>query len=177
MPPVVSASLCSSNRGGAAPISPEPESSPAAAARPSFLRRYSRKLAVLFVWPLLLGGYQTYAWRTGLTPLDTMHHLIDFMATSIFGALVYVALYAVCPLVLFPVGLLAVTAGFVFGPSKVSSSRYWPVTLLGASVEMSFAEEGDVGLNPWMLLASAIVLVCNLSLSRYLKRREEGNAR
>ena len=42
---------------------------------------------------------------------------------------------------------------------------------------MSFAEEGDVGLNPWMLLASAIVLVCNLSLSRYLKRREEGNAR
>lgn len=86
------------------------------AGHPSFVRRHARKLSVLCFWLFLLGGYQLYAWRTGLTSLEVVHHLVDFMATSMAGWLVYVSLYAVCPLVLFPVGLLTVAAGFVFGP-------------------------------------------------------------
>ena len=44
-------------------MNPELESSPAAATHPSSLRRHGRKLAALFVWLLLLGGYHTYTPR------------------------------------------------------------------------------------------------------------------
>ncbi len=227
-------------------------------ARPSFVRRHRRKLAALCFWLSLLGGYQLYAWRAGLTPLETARRLVDFMANSAVGELGFVALYTACPLVLFPVGPLAVVAGFVFGPVKgivltllgttISASfaylvgrcfgkglfssgestriagRYadrmrangfesvlitrftflpfdlinylagflrigWkpfilastlgslPGTvsfvLFGASIEML----GDTPkLDPWTLLAAVVILVGSLSLSRYLKRRERGNA-
>lgn len=216
---------------------------------------------MLFFWLSLFGGYQVYAWRQGLTPLEAVQGLAGFMATSMIGAPLFVALYIVCPLLLFPVGLLAATAGFVFGPvegfiltllgTAFSSSfayvigRYFgegllgpekttgvvghyagrmrangfesvliarltflpfdlinylagllhiawkpfilastlgslPGTLafvlLGASVGLDSAEGAPV-LDPRVLLASAILLVGSLTLSRYLKRRERKNVR
>lgn len=115
-------------------MSPETESSPAAATRPHFVHRHGRKLVVLSLWLFLLGGYQIYAWRAGLTPLEIVHYLVDFMAASMAGALVYMALYTVCPLVLFPVGLLAVASGFVFGPVEGVI-----LTLLASNVSASIA--------------------------------------
>ncbi len=84
--------------------------------RPSFFRRHRRKLLALPIWLLLLGGYQFYAWRTGLSPTEAAHGLLHFMAVGTTGAFLYVALYAVRPLILFPASVLAVAAGFAFGP-------------------------------------------------------------
>lgn len=86
-------------------------------ARPPFFRRHSRKLLALLFWLALIGGYHLYAWHAGLSTSEAVHQLVDFMATSVVRAPIFMALYTACPLVLFPVGLLAVAAGVVFGPA------------------------------------------------------------
>lgn len=84
--------------------------------RPSFFRRHAQKIAALVFWAVLLGGYQLYAWRAGLTPLAAIRELADFVAASPVGWLVFIGVYALRPLVLFPATLLTISAGFVFGP-------------------------------------------------------------
>jgi uncharacterized membrane protein YdjX (TVP38/TMEM64 family) len=83
----------------------------------SFARRHAQKIAALAFWAALLGGYQLYAWRAGLTPIGAARELADFMATNPLGWLIFVGVYALRPLVLFPATLLTVSAGFVFGPA------------------------------------------------------------
>lgn len=73
-------------------------------------------MALLF-WLALLGGYGLYAWRQGsTTPSEVFHALLGYVAHGMVGPLAFVALFAVRPLVLFPASLLAVAAGFAFGP-------------------------------------------------------------
>ena len=97
-------------------VSPDERVSRSAEDRPSFFCCHRRKLLALALWLLLLGGYQLYAWWVGLSPSEAAHGLIHFMSVGTAGALLYVALYAVRPPVLFPASVLAVAAGFVFGP-------------------------------------------------------------
>lgn len=93
-----------------------------------------RKLLAVFFWLALLGGYQLYAWRSGLSPSEAGHGLIRFMAAGTAGALLYVALFAVRPLVLFPASVLAVAAGFVFGPALGIA-----LTVVGSNLSASVA--------------------------------------
>jgi uncharacterized membrane protein YdjX (TVP38/TMEM64 family) len=81
-----------------------------------FLRRHGRKLLALTFWVLLLGGYQLYAWRSDLTPVEAVRVLVGFMENGVAGAIVFLAVYTVRPLILFPASVLTVGAGFVFGP-------------------------------------------------------------
>jgi hypothetical protein len=74
---------------GAARVTPETGTSPAAATRtPSIRRRRGRRLATLVFWLALLGGYQMYAWQRGITPLEAAQILVDFMSTSATGPLI-----------------------------------------------------------------------------------------
>ncbi len=235
-------------------MSSETGSAFATAAHPSFVHRHSRKLTALVFWFVLLGVYQLYSWRIGLTPLEAAQYLIDFMATGVVGALIYVAFYVSSRLVLFPPTLLTIASGFVFGPVwgvvltvlgsnaaavvsylmgryfgqglldpgetsgavgryagrmrkngfesvllmrlvyapfdavsilagflRIDRRQFVLATLLGslpcilslvlfgASLEKDFAG-GGFELNPWILLASALLFVGSLLLSRYLKR-------
>lgn len=84
--------------------------------RQPFLRRHAQKLAALLFWVVLLGGYQLYAWRNGLSPLEAVGVLIDSVGSSMVGALIFLAVYAARPLVLFPASILTIAAGFLFGP-------------------------------------------------------------
>lgn len=86
------------------------------AGRPPFVCRHGRRLAALFLWCGLLGGYYWYAWRYDLPPLEAVQRLVEVMTSSALGPLIYVALYAARPLVLFPASLLTLAAGYVFGP-------------------------------------------------------------
>lgn len=70
----------------------------------------------LFLWCGLLGGYYWYAWQSNLSPLGVVQRLVDLATSSALGTLIYIALYAARPLVLFPASLLTLAAGFVFGP-------------------------------------------------------------
>jgi uncharacterized membrane protein YdjX (TVP38/TMEM64 family) len=237
-------------------VSPETESSSAAASRSASSRRRGRRLATLLFWLALLGGYQVYAWQSGISPLEAAQILVDFMSTSAAGPLIFVAFYALSRLVLFPATLLTIASGYVFGPvlgvvltvlgSNAAAGfcylmgRYFgeglldsekksgpvrsyaermrnngfesvlllyllyapldlvgilagvlridwkpfvlatmlgliPATLswvlLGASIETDLTD-GIPRLQPAMLLASVILLVGSLLLSRYLRRRD-----
>lgn len=102
--------------------------------RKPFPVRHGRKLAALFFWILLLGAYQIYAWRTGLSPLAAVRALAEFMATNPLGWLMYVAVYTLRPLILFPASLLTVASGFVFGPVLGTA-----LTLIGSNASAMVA--------------------------------------
>jgi uncharacterized membrane protein YdjX (TVP38/TMEM64 family) len=82
----------------------------------SWLARHGQKLAALCFWLLVIGGYQWYAWRTGLTPLAAMRELIGFLSSNAFGPLIFIAIYTLRPLVLFSATVLTLGAGFLYGP-------------------------------------------------------------
>ncbi len=100
----------------------------------SWLRRNGQRLAVLLFWLAVLGGYQWYAWRVGLGPLEVVQRLLGFLSGSPYGPLLYILIYAVRPLFLFSAVLLTVAGGFLFGP-------LWGVVyvLIGSNTSASIA--------------------------------------
>lgn len=62
----------------------------------------------LTFWVLLLGGYQLYAWRSEPTPVEAVRVLVGFMENGVAGAIVFLAVYTVRPLILFPASVLTV---------------------------------------------------------------------
>ncbi len=79
-------------------------------------RRNAHKIGVLCFWILILGGYQWYARSHGLSPLDTLRRLVGVLAGTAVGPLLFIVIYAVRPLVLFPATVLTLGAGLLFGP-------------------------------------------------------------
>ena len=82
----------------------------------SFLKQHWQKIAALAFWLLLLGGYQWYAWQNNLSPLQAMARLITLLRSNAFGPLLFIVIYTLRPLVLFPATVLTIGAGVVFGP-------------------------------------------------------------
>ncbi len=77
---------------------------------------YRRRLLALAFWLLLILGYYSYTGLAGIPPAEAARRLADPGAAEAFGALVYLVLWVLRPLLLFPAGVLAAAAGFVFGP-------------------------------------------------------------
>ncbi len=82
----------------------------------SWFQEHAQKIGTLLFWALLITGYQWYANANDLSPFDAIQNLLTFMQNGIWGVLIYILLYAVRPLLLFPATVLSVTSGFVFGP-------------------------------------------------------------
>ncbi|MCX6045994.1 MAG: TVP38/TMEM64 family protein [Chloroflexi bacterium] len=82
----------------------------------NWLQAHAQRLIALAFWLALLIGYQWYATVNALSPLQVVQRLVAFMQTGFWGPLVYIALYAVRPLILFPSTVLTLAGGFVFGP-------------------------------------------------------------
>lgn len=92
-----------------------PDATPAASARAANVQKGQKWVALAF-WVLAFAAYQWYAWRHDLSPLDVVRRLIDFFSASSYGPLLFILIYALRPLLLFPATLLTIAAGFVFGP-------------------------------------------------------------
>jgi uncharacterized membrane protein YdjX (TVP38/TMEM64 family) len=73
-------------------------------------------LGALLFWVLIIVGYQWYAKSNGLTSLEVAQKLLSFLAGGLWGPLIYIGLYALRPLILFPSIPLTLAGGFVFGP-------------------------------------------------------------
>jgi uncharacterized membrane protein YdjX (TVP38/TMEM64 family) len=82
----------------------------------SWLQIHAQKLIALLFWILLIVAYQWYANVKHLSPLEVVQQLLDFMTNGFWGPIIYIALYAVRPLILFPSTVLTVAGGFVYGP-------------------------------------------------------------
>ncbi len=110
------------------------QSLPPPAPAGAWLKRYAGRLVALAFWLALLIGYQAYASANQLSPLQVVQRLLDFMAQGVWGPVLYVALYAVRPLILFPSTVLTLAGGFVFGP--VAGVLY---TILASNLSSSMA--------------------------------------
>jgi len=81
-----------------------------------FLQKHGSKLPALLFWAGLIVTYNWYASSQGLTPLQAVQELLEFMQNGFWGVLIFILLYAIRPLILFPATLLTLAGGFVFGP-------------------------------------------------------------
>ncbi len=83
---------------------------------PAFLKQHGHKVAALTFWLLFLGGYGFYSYQNSLSPLAAVQLLVDILANSRYGPLIFLAVYALRPLLFFSAILLTMAAGFLFGP-------------------------------------------------------------
>jgi uncharacterized membrane protein YdjX (TVP38/TMEM64 family) len=82
----------------------------------SWLQLHAQKLIALLFWVLLITFYQWYASSNGLSSLEVAQQMLGFLQDSFWGPLIYIVLYAVRPLIIFPSTILSLAGGFVFGP-------------------------------------------------------------
>jgi len=82
----------------------------------TWFQRNGQKTTALLFWVGLIAIYQWYVTSNGLSPLQVIQQLLDFMKNGVWGVLIYIVLYAVRPLILFPSTILTLAGGFVFGP-------------------------------------------------------------
>jgi uncharacterized membrane protein YdjX (TVP38/TMEM64 family) len=82
----------------------------------NFAQKHGQKLVALVFWLALIGAYQWYAHTNNLTPLEVIQNLLTFLTQGFWGPMVYIVLYAIRPLILFPSTVLTLAGGFVFGP-------------------------------------------------------------
>lgn len=81
--------------------------------KPSF--DYSKIIAAI-CWAILLIGYWWYSEAHGFTPMETMQALVNFVSTSPYGFPIYVLVYMIRPVFLFPATLVTMTATYLYGP-------------------------------------------------------------
>jgi uncharacterized membrane protein YdjX (TVP38/TMEM64 family) len=81
-----------------------------------FAKKNVQKIIALFFWAGVIAAYQWYARANDLTAFEVAGRLLGFMTNAAWGPVVYVILYAVRPLILFPSTVLTLAGGFVFGP-------------------------------------------------------------
>jgi uncharacterized membrane protein YdjX (TVP38/TMEM64 family) len=79
-------------------------------------REHAQKLVALVFWIILFGSYQWYTFSNHLSAFQVIEQILVFLTNSFWGPLIYIALYAVRPLILFPSLVLTLAGGFVFGP-------------------------------------------------------------
>ena len=105
---------------------------------PSFLAKHWQKLIAGAFWLLLIGGFIVYIFSLGL-PLDealqqTLRQLVEFTRRSPFAPLIYIGIYTLRPVVLFPATLLTLAGGALFG-------AVWGIlyTIIGANLGATLA--------------------------------------
>lgn len=82
----------------------------------SFWSKHGKKLIALSFWLALIGGYALYANANDLTVQEAVRNLAALLTGSTFGVIIYIAIYALRPILFFPATLITLLAGFLFGP-------------------------------------------------------------
>lgn len=82
----------------------------------TWLKKHGQKMVALLFWVALLAGYQWYASANHLTPFQVVQRLLTFLKDGFWGPFIYILLYAIRPLILFPSTVLTLAGGFVYGP-------------------------------------------------------------
>ncbi len=100
----------------------------------NLFRRQAPKLVALLFWLTLIISFQTYRIENGLSYSDLLLNLISFFTSTMWGPVIYIGLYAIRPLVLFPATLLTALSGTLFG-------FWWGVlyTIVGENASANFA--------------------------------------
>ena len=81
-----------------------------------WIQEHAQKFIALLFWTLLIISYQGYAHNNHLSSLEVAQQVLDFLKDGFWGPFIYIGLYALRPLILFPSTILTLAGGFVFGP-------------------------------------------------------------
>lgn len=97
-------------------------------------KKHAPKLIALIFWLTLIYSFQHYRISNGLSYSDLLLSLYQFFTMSMWGPIVYIALYTFRPLILFPATLLTALSGALFG-------FWWGViyTIVGENLSANLA--------------------------------------
>lgn len=98
------------------------------------LKRNLTKIVAVAFWTLLVILFFSFKASSGLGYIQMTQQLFTLLTGTIWGPLVYILLYAVRPLILFPATILTALSGVLFG-------LWWGVvyTVVGANLSASVA--------------------------------------
>ncbi len=98
-----------------------------------FKRNFTKIIALIF-WAGLIYAFQNYKISNGLSYQDVAFSLLDFFTSTMWGPIVYMGLYAIRPLILFPATIMTALSGALFG-------FWWGViyTIIGENASANFA--------------------------------------
>lgn len=93
-----------------------------------------QKIAIGVFWAAALIAYGVYTAQHGLTPLETLRRLSEYLAENPAGPLIFIVLYTLRPIFLFSAAVLSIGGGVLFGP-------IWGViyTLVGSNLGATLA--------------------------------------
>ena len=92
------------------------------------------KITALGFWIFLIVAFQQYRTSNDLSYIEVLFQLTDFFTTTMWGPVLYMVLYAIRPLILFPATLLTALSGTLFG-------LWWGIlyTVVGENASANFA--------------------------------------
>ncbi len=102
------------------------------------MNRRRTRWVTLVLWGSTIVGYLLYARSRDLGPLDVAEDLRSLLSDHWWGVVLFVAVYVLRPIVLFPASVLTVLAGLAFGP-------WWGVALTIVASNLSTAVNYAVG--------------------------------
>lgn len=76
----------------------------------------AKQMTIAVLWVAIIGGLWSYARSTGDSPIDLAQSFIDSVRGKWWAIALFIAVYAVRPLAVFPATILTVGAGLMFGP-------------------------------------------------------------
>jgi len=102
--------------------------------RPSCCQQHWQKFIALLFWLLLMNDDQWYPWHHKQSSFDVLQQIIALLQFTIFSSLLFIAFYAIRPLILFPATVLTLGTGMVFSP--VLGATY---TIIGSTASALLA--------------------------------------
>ena len=82
----------------------------------SLLQKNLAKIFAFFLWMSFIWAFFSYKKMTWLSDLAIAKLIYQFLSTNMYGPLLYICIYAVRPIVLFPATLMTLVSGVLFGP-------------------------------------------------------------
>jgi len=98
------------------------------------IKKHAPKIIALIFWGTILYTFQHYRIDNALSYQDILLQLLHFFTGSMYGPIVYMGLYAIRPIILFPATLLTALSGALFG-------LWWGIayTILGENASANIA--------------------------------------
>ena len=75
-----------------------------------------KRIGIVLLWVASVVGWVLYQRSTGLGTIGTLESFIDAIRGQWWAILLFIAVYALRPVVLFPASLMTIAGGLLFGP-------------------------------------------------------------
>lgn len=81
----------------------------------TLIKKNAPKIIALIIWGILLMQFQHYRTMNDLTVREMLLMLYEFVTGTTWGPIVYIAVYAIRPIIFFPATFLTALSGLLFG--------------------------------------------------------------